>query len=153
LSRDTTVVDAFINDPLCFAELQPAAFASFLGAAPRLADPIGLRRIRHDLPIYLFSGDKDPVGQRLEGVQILIERYHDAGIDNISHDFYPGGRHEMLKKPMRIGRDRKFATKPARQTPATTQMTPTRCLLLRPARMSLSCACGKAFIQALPHTH
>src|SRR6476659_4474868 len=28
LSRDTAVVDAFMNDPLCFAELQSKAFAS-----------------------------------------------------------------------------------------------------------------------------
>src|SRR5215467_8605258 len=58
LSRDTAVVDAFLNDPLCFPQLQPASFASFLGAAPRLADPVRLGRIRPDLPIYLFSGSE-----------------------------------------------------------------------------------------------
>ena len=98
LSRDTEVVDAFIEDPLCFAELRPAAFASFLGAADRLSDPISLRNIRDDLPIYLFSGNEDPVGQRLEGLQTLIERYHKAGLYDISHDFYGGGRHEMLSE-------------------------------------------------------
>jgi len=60
LSRDTAVVDAFIDDPLCFAQLQPAAFGSFLGAAPRLCDPASLGKIRRDLPIYLFSGSDDP---------------------------------------------------------------------------------------------
>ena len=98
LSRDSAVADAFINDPLCFAELQPAAFASFLAAAHRLSDPISLRQIRNDLPIYLFSGSEDPVGQQLEGVQVLMERYHKAGIYDISHEFYPGGRHEMLNE-------------------------------------------------------
>ena len=98
LSRDSAVVDAFINDPLCFAALQPASYASFLAAAPRLSDPVSLRKIRDDLPIYLFSGSADPVGQQLEGVQVLIERYHTAGIYSISHDFYPGGRHEMLNE-------------------------------------------------------
>jgi alpha-beta hydrolase superfamily lysophospholipase len=98
LSRDSAVVDAFINDPLCFAELQPAAFASFLAAADRLSDPISLRNIRDDLPIYLFSGSEDPVGQQLEGVELLMYRYRRAGIYDISHDFYPGGRHEMLNE-------------------------------------------------------
>ena len=99
LSRDSAVVDAFINDPLCFAELQPAAYAAFLAAAPRLSDPVSLRKIRDDLPIYLFSGSDDPVGQRLEGVQILIDRYCNVGIYDVSHDFYPGGgRHEMLNE-------------------------------------------------------
>jgi alpha-beta hydrolase superfamily lysophospholipase len=98
LSRDSKVVDAFINDPQCFAELQPAAFASFLAAADRLSDPISLRNIRDDLPIYLFSGSEDPVGQQLEGVELLMYRYRRAGIYDISHDFYAGGRHEMLNE-------------------------------------------------------
>jgi alpha-beta hydrolase superfamily lysophospholipase len=98
LSRDSAVVDAFINDPLCFPELQPAAFASFFGAARLLSDPLRLRRIRHDLPIYIFSGSKDPVGQQLEGIRVLIDRYYEAEIYDITHDFYAGGRHEMLNE-------------------------------------------------------
>jgi alpha-beta hydrolase superfamily lysophospholipase len=98
LSRDTGVVDAFMNDPLCFAELQPKAFASFLGAASELSDPLRLRDIRDDLPIYLFSGSEDPIGQQLDGVELLIHRYEKAGLYDISHDFYTGGRHEMLNE-------------------------------------------------------
>jgi len=98
LSRDTAVVDAFMSDPLCFAELQPKAFASFLGAASELSDLLRLRNIRDDLPIYLFSGSEDPVGQRLEGLDLLIHRYEKAGLYDISHDFYKGGRHEMLNE-------------------------------------------------------
>ena len=50
------------------------------------------------MPIYLFSGSKDPVGQQLEGVETLIERHRQAGVRDVSHDFYPGGRHEMLNE-------------------------------------------------------
>ena len=102
LSRDKRVVDKFMNSPLCFAELQPASFASFLAAGPRLSDPDNLCRIRKDLPIYIFSGSEDPVGQQLQGVRVLIDRYRRAGLEDISHDFYPGGRHEMLNE---INRD------------------------------------------------
>ena len=102
LSRDTEIVDDFINDPLCFPQLQPESLASFLAAAPRLADPFNLSKIRDDLPIYLFSGSEDPVGQQLEGVELLLNRYYQAGIYGISHDFYAGGRHEMLNE---INRD------------------------------------------------
>jgi alpha-beta hydrolase superfamily lysophospholipase len=98
LSRDPAVVDAFMKDPLCFGALQPAANESFFAAASQLADPARLRQIRQDLPIYVFSGGEDPVGQQLEGVRLLIDRYHKAGIRNICHHFYPGGRHEMLNE-------------------------------------------------------
>src|SRR5207245_10415301 len=65
LSRDTAVVDAFIDDPLCFAQLPPAAFGSSLGARPRPCDPASLGRIRRDLPSYLFPGSDAPGVQPL----------------------------------------------------------------------------------------
>ena len=74
---------------------------SFLAASVQLDDPDRLRGIRPDLPIYLFSGSEDPVGQRLEGVRVLMGRYQRAGVSNLSHHFYPGGRHEMLNETNR----------------------------------------------------
>jgi alpha-beta hydrolase superfamily lysophospholipase len=101
LSRDNAEVDAFINDPLCFLSLKPASMQSFLDAFPRLADPREVRKVRDDLPVYIFSGSDDPVGQRLEGVRVLIDRYRSAGLASIAHDFYTGGRHEMLHETNR----------------------------------------------------
>ena len=90
-----------MRDPLCFPQLQPAAQASFLAAAGRLADPVALGRIRDDLPIYLFSGSEDPVGQQFAGVELVAARYRQAGVRDVSTDFYPGGRHEMLNETNR----------------------------------------------------
>jgi alpha-beta hydrolase superfamily lysophospholipase len=59
-------------------------------------------RFSQDLPIYMLSGSDDPVGQQLAGVSVLIERYRSAGIQKISHDSYPGGRHEIRNE---INRD------------------------------------------------
>jgi alpha-beta hydrolase superfamily lysophospholipase len=98
LCRDRAIVDAFMVDPFCFEDLHPESLVSFLGAAPRLHDPVALRRIRGNLPIYLFSGSEDPVGQQLRGLHRLIGRYRDAGLRDIAFDFYPGGRHEMLNE-------------------------------------------------------
>jgi alpha-beta hydrolase superfamily lysophospholipase len=72
--------------------------ASFLGTAPQLCDPVALRKIRRDLPIYLFSGSEDPVGQQLRGLHALIGCYRDAGLCDIAFESYPGGRHEMLNE-------------------------------------------------------
>jgi alpha-beta hydrolase superfamily lysophospholipase len=46
---------------------------------------------------FQFSS-ADPVGQQLLGVETLLERYRLAGILDFTHDFYPGGRHEMLNE-------------------------------------------------------
>ena len=101
LSRDFAVVDAFMSDQLCFAELNPASYASLLAAAHRLADPASLRHIRDDLALYIFSGTEDPVGDKLTGIHTLLDRYLKAGIYDITYDFYAGGRHEMLNETNR----------------------------------------------------
>jgi alpha-beta hydrolase superfamily lysophospholipase len=98
LCRDQAIVDAFMADPLCFENLHPDSLVSFLGTASQLYDPAALRKIRGDLPIYLFSGSEDPVGQQLRGLHRLIDRYRDAGLGDIAFDFYPRGRHEMLNE-------------------------------------------------------
>jgi alpha-beta hydrolase superfamily lysophospholipase len=50
------------------------------------------------LPAYIFSGDRDPVHQRLTGLWILLDRYQNAGLRNVTHRFYPDGRHEMFNE-------------------------------------------------------
>src|SRR6266496_4249289 len=77
------------------------AGSGILDGLARLADPQEIRKMREDLPVYIFSGSDDPVGQRLEGVRVLIDRYRSAGLTSISHDFYSGGRHEMLHETNR----------------------------------------------------
>jgi alpha-beta hydrolase superfamily lysophospholipase len=101
LSRDAAEVDAFIADPLCFPSLRPKSLKSLLGASRRLSDPSEIRHVQQTLPVYIFSGTDDPVGQRLAGVRALMERYRNAGLTSIDHHFYPGGRHEMLHETNR----------------------------------------------------
>jgi alpha-beta hydrolase superfamily lysophospholipase len=88
----------FMNNPLCFPTLQPKTTESFVAASARLADTDALSKIRSGLPMYLFSGSEDPIGQQLQGIRTLIERYRQAGIRNISHDLYERGRHQMLNE-------------------------------------------------------
>jgi Serine aminopeptidase, S33 len=88
----------FMNDPLCFPTLQPKSTESFLAASAWLADTESLYKIRSGLPMYVFSGSEGPIGQQLQGIRTLIAPYRQAGIRNISHNFYEGGRHEMFNE-------------------------------------------------------
>jgi alpha-beta hydrolase superfamily lysophospholipase len=95
LSRDCAVVD---ERPVLLCTTSACGVcAVFVGCASTIRSG-KLRKIRPDLPMYLSSGSEDPVGQQLEGVRVLMARYHEAGIASIAHDFYPGGRHEMLNE-------------------------------------------------------
>ena len=99
LSRDEAVVDAYIADPYCgfTGRNRPASQAG----RQRAADPEQLKRIRPDLPIYVFAGDKDPLNGDLAFLHVLIDRYRAAGVKDVTYDFYPGGRHEMLNETNR----------------------------------------------------
>jgi alpha-beta hydrolase superfamily lysophospholipase len=74
---------------------------SIFTAAQPMFEPDAFKRIRASLPIYLFAGDKDPLNSNLAGLTPLVERYRAAGITDLSTDFYPGGRHEMLNETNR----------------------------------------------------
>lgn len=101
LSRDPAEVDAYIADPLCGFSRKPGSEESFARLLARLRDPAEIARIRKDLPIYVFVGDKDPINQNLELLAPLIDRYRAAGITHLTVKVYPGGRHEMLNETNR----------------------------------------------------
>lgn len=101
LSRDEKEVDAYIADPLCGFTVNDTSRASMFAAGGAAIDTNALARIRKDLPFYIFAGDKDPINADLSRLWPLVERYKKAGITDITTDFYPGGRHEMLNEANR----------------------------------------------------
>jgi len=101
LSRDENEVDAYIADPLCGFTVNDTSRASMFAAGAPAIDPKALARIRKDLPFYIFAGDKDPINADLSRLWPLVERYKKAGIIDITTDFYPDGRHEMLNETNR----------------------------------------------------
>ncbi|HTS06325.1 MAG TPA: hypothetical protein VMP68_12145 [Candidatus Eisenbacteria bacterium] len=72
-----------------------------LSAFQDAPDPGKPFKIRPDLPVCLFSARDGPVGQQLEGLLALIDRYRKAGLRDISRDCYEGGRHEILNVVIR----------------------------------------------------
>lgn len=98
LSRDRHAVDAFASDPLCFPRLSDAAARSVAAAAGGLADPRQLRSVPAGLPILIQVGSEDPIGQYLDGVRILVERYRSAGLSDVTWLSYEGARHEVLNE-------------------------------------------------------
>ena len=96
LSRDNIAVDAFLNDPSCSFGFGETTLEALAHAAPRLSDPKELAGIRSKLPIYLLAGDQDPINRQLEWVKLLASRYRTAGVFDVTEQYYPGGRHELL---------------------------------------------------------
>jgi alpha-beta hydrolase superfamily lysophospholipase len=98
LSRDEKDVDAYIADPLCGFPLTTQLAIDVLDALPGVLTPERLARIRKDLPIYVFSGERDPVGANIQG---LIDALKGAGFAKLTTRIYPGARHETLNETNR----------------------------------------------------
>ena len=98
LSRDNTAVDHYINDPLCGGPLSTQSWCDFLVAMSDLSRPDAFKEISNELPIYMFSGDQDPVGQQGKGVTALFNAFAASGQRDITKKLYSNGRHEMLNE-------------------------------------------------------
>ncbi|MFZ3034181.1 MAG: alpha/beta fold hydrolase [Parvibaculum sp.] len=101
LSRDEAEVDDYIADPRCGFSVTPESMQSMVEALLPTADMEQVERIRQDLPVYFFSGDKDPVGgPDTAFLNVLIDRYQARGL-RVTKDIYKDGRHEMLNETNR----------------------------------------------------
>jgi len=102
LSRDPAVPAAYIADPLCgFALTEASLFSVFDLGNQATADVAQLRRIRAELPLYLFTGDQDPVNGYLAWYEPLLARLREAGMRDLSSHVYGGARHEVLNETNR----------------------------------------------------
>lgn len=57
-----------------------------------------LKKIPKKLPLFIFSGDKDPVGDYGKGPKNLENMYRKIGIDNVVLKLYEGKRHEIFNE-------------------------------------------------------
>jgi alpha-beta hydrolase superfamily lysophospholipase len=102
LSRDEAEVDRYVADPLCGFVLPDETVPALFGAAGTLADPAALAGIRPDLPLLIVSGSDDPLAGGGQLVEVLGQRYRDAGLTDVTVKLYDGARHEILNE---INRD------------------------------------------------
>lgn len=101
LSTDPEEVQLYIDDPLCGFDLCIGSWLDMLRSNAITAQASRLRDIPKELPLYIFAGDQDPLNNKLEALHILLQRYRQAGLKNVSHRFYAGFRHEMLNEKNR----------------------------------------------------
>jgi alpha-beta hydrolase superfamily lysophospholipase len=99
LSRDEKEVDAFVADPLCGFPFTTQLAIDVLDALPHVTSRKSLAAIRKDMAIYVFSGERDPVGANIKG---LIQDLKATGFTQLTTRIYSGARHETLNE---INRD------------------------------------------------
>ena len=98
LTRDDRQVDAYLADPFCGFPFTTQLAIDVLDALPYATNPESLAAIRKDMPVYVFSGERDPVGANIQG---LIADLKAACFTRLTTRTYANARHETLNETNR----------------------------------------------------
>ena len=100
LTRDKKVVKKYIADEFCGAafNMSIAFQKSFFYGMKTVYRPESLKAIPKELPVFIASGDRDPVGGNGALVSRLYEEYKALGLTDLDIKLYPDTRHEILNE-------------------------------------------------------
>jgi alpha-beta hydrolase superfamily lysophospholipase len=101
LSRDEKEVDKYVADPLSGRRCSSGFYRDLVILLNRIHRIEQMERIRRDLPVYVFSGSADPVGDMGASPTALVEAYRSLKIQDLEFVLYPDARHETLNETNR----------------------------------------------------
>lgn len=98
LTKDKEIVKAYNSDPRCTFIFTLNGFYNLFDTIQHINRSEHIHAIPRKLPLFLISGEDDPVGNYGEGVKEACETYEKAKIEDITCKLYPTDRHEILNE-------------------------------------------------------
>lgn len=98
LSKDSSQVEKYNEDPLCGFILTINGFKTLRELNMRLYDQENLNKIPKNLPVLFLYGSDDPVGDYGKAVKEVYDSYVQIGIENVMIKCYENDRHEILNE-------------------------------------------------------
>ena len=96
LCSNEEALDEYIKDPLRGENYSAGLFREMLTGMQYTAELKNIQKMNKKIPIFLLSGDKDPVGEFGKGVIKTHEIFKKAGIEDVEIKLYPNLRHDIL---------------------------------------------------------
>ena len=96
LTKDVSIRDKYRKDPFCTFLFEVSAMQDLIVLQNR-ANKEGIEKFPKELPVFLISGEEDPVGNYGKGVETVFQRMKKTGC-NVSMKLYPNCRHEILNE-------------------------------------------------------
>ena len=90
--------DKYVSDPLTSFTFTVGGYYQMFEGMKVLDTKGSVDKIRKDLPVFFVAGADDPVGEFGKTVQLVFEKYKNAGIQDVSIKLYEGDRHEILNE-------------------------------------------------------
>lgn len=98
LSRDQRVVDEYIADPWCGGVFTAGFYCDLADGLADICAKDSIAHIPKNLPVFIISGTNDPMSHMGRDTVRLAEMLMSAGLKDVSHHLYEGGRHELLNE-------------------------------------------------------
>lgn len=98
LCRDTDVVAAYDEDPLCGFAATAGLYRDMLEGISYIQEPGNLALMNKQLPVLFIAGEKDPVGNYGKGVEASAEAFRKAGMARVTVKLYSEDRHDVLNE-------------------------------------------------------
>lgn len=98
ITADDEISKKYFADPYCNVTFSAGFYKYFFRGLKSLYTKEGLSQIPKDLPLFIVSGELDPVGGPRKFVEKLFETYVKLGLTNVSMKLYPEMRHEILNE-------------------------------------------------------
>lgn len=98
LTKDETIVDKYNTDKYCTYSFTVNGYRTLLDVLSFIQNSDNIAKIPKDLPVFLISGEEDPVGNYGKEVKHVYEIYKKAGIKDISIKLYKNDRHELINE-------------------------------------------------------
>lgn len=98
LTRNNPVVGAYIHDPYCGFLCSISFYQDLLKLTLMASTSKKIKKTPKKLPLFLISGNHDPVGSMGREVATLYKNYKKWNFENITMKLYPECRHELLQE-------------------------------------------------------
>ena len=98
LTKDVDIVKAYYNEPRCTFMFTVNGYKGLFEAVNFSCNPENAAKIPKKLPLFIVSGEQDPVGGLGKGVKDVYDMYKEVGMLDLTYKLYQNDRHEILNE-------------------------------------------------------
>ncbi len=98
LTKDVEVVKTYYNEPRCTYMFTVNGYKGLFEAVQFSCNPENTAKIPKKLPVFIVSGEQDPVGGLGKGVKQVYDMHKECGALDVTYKLYEDDRHEILNE-------------------------------------------------------
>jgi alpha-beta hydrolase superfamily lysophospholipase len=98
LTRSNPIVGAYMHDPYCGFTCTTSFYHDLVKLVQLATKKKLIRQTKKEIPLFIISGEKDPVGGYGKEIQKYLSLLKKCGFSNLTSKLYPDCRHELLNE-------------------------------------------------------